>query len=260
MVNDQQNIDARGANISCYDDYYEKPYWWFKLRYDTQVKRKTCLHLVRKSRRSLSNQKVLEIGFGSGATLFSFNRNCEIVGIELSKSAVNQAIRNANKIGFEKFHFHLVDSSKIQYPDNYFDIVIASHVLEHVEDDKNLLDEIYRVLKLNGIVVILVPINEKYQDPNHFRQYTSREIGLLAQECNFNVYYKIENERLFHLVDRLYFEGYSTRWKHLSPAIKVIFNVPTALMPFPVNSAIEGLMKKIGYLPRQAGLVLVKGT
>ena len=39
-----------------------------------------------------------------------------------------------------------------------YDYIICSHVLEHVEDDKKAMREIYRVLKNDGICMILVPI------------------------------------------------------------------------------------------------------
>jgi SAM-dependent methyltransferase len=45
-----------------------------------------------------------------------------------------------------------------RYPDNSFDIVICSHVLEHIHEDKKAISEIARILKPNGEALILVPI------------------------------------------------------------------------------------------------------
>ena len=50
------------------------------------------------------------------------------------------------------------DIQKIPFPDSHFDLVFASHVLEYPEDDKKAISEIKRVLKLNGIAVLPVPI------------------------------------------------------------------------------------------------------
>jgi len=44
------------------------------------------------------------------------------------------------------------------YPDNSFDIVICSHVLEHIHEDKRAISEIARILRPNGEALILVPI------------------------------------------------------------------------------------------------------
>jgi hypothetical protein len=45
-----------------------------------------------------------------------------------------------------------------EVPSNYYDILICSHVLEHVNDDKRALAELYRVLKPGGWGIIMVPI------------------------------------------------------------------------------------------------------
>jgi predicted SAM-dependent methyltransferase len=51
-----------------------------------------------------------------------------------------------------------MDITNIQYPDEYFDSILCSHVLEHVLDDKKAMGEFYRVLKNNGWAILLVPL------------------------------------------------------------------------------------------------------
>ena len=51
-----------------------------------------------------------------------------------------------------------LDVMDIQFPDETFDVVYCSHVLEHVPDDRAAMREIRRVLKRDGWAVILVPI------------------------------------------------------------------------------------------------------
>jgi len=61
-----------------------------------------------------------------------------------------------------------MDISDIQFPDETFDVVYCSHVLEHVPDDKRAMSELFRVLKNDGWAVLLVPINSKktFEDPS----------------------------------------------------------------------------------------------
>ena len=59
-----------------------------------------------------------------------------------------------------------MDITNIQYPDNYFDIILCSHVLEHIEDDKKAMSELSRVLNPNGWAILQVPIlvDKTYED------------------------------------------------------------------------------------------------
>lgn len=54
-----------------------------------------------------------------------------------------------------------MDITDIQYPDNTFDIIHCSHVLEHVPDDIQAMRQLCRVLKHGGCAIIAVPITAK---------------------------------------------------------------------------------------------------
>ena len=51
-----------------------------------------------------------------------------------------------------------MDITNIQYPDNTFDVICCSHVLEHVPDHCKAMRELCRVLTNNGLALIMVPI------------------------------------------------------------------------------------------------------
>ena len=61
-----------------------------------------------------------------------------------------------------------MDITDIQYPDDSFDVVYCSHVLEHVPDDRKAMCEFNRVLKTDGWAILLVPIqaDETFEDPS----------------------------------------------------------------------------------------------
>jgi SAM-dependent methyltransferase len=50
------------------------------------------------------------------------------------------------------------DITTIPFDDHAFDLILCSHVLEHVPNDRQAMHELYRVLKPGGIALILVPI------------------------------------------------------------------------------------------------------
>lgn len=76
-----------------------------------------------------------------------------------------------------------LDVQNIPFDENTFDVVICNHVLEHVEDDKQAMEELFRITKKGGCAIIYVPIDfsreTTYEDPGiitptdrekHFRQ------------------------------------------------------------------------------------------
>ena len=60
-----------------------------------------------------------------------------------------------------------IDVTDLGFPDDAFDLVLCSHVLEHVPDDKSALAELHRVLAPNGMALLLVPIGAEvtFEDP-----------------------------------------------------------------------------------------------
>jgi SAM-dependent methyltransferase len=82
------------------------------------------------------------------------------------------------------------DVTKLQFEDEHFDMVIANHILEHIPDDDKAIQEIYRVLKKNGVAILQVPYSEtipttlespRIQDP-------SQQSALYGQKDHVRIY------------------------------------------------------------------------
>ena len=90
-------------------------------------------------------------------------------------------------------HFVEGDATRLPFPDEYFDRVICSEVLEHVSDDRLVLAELVRVLRPGGVLAISVP--DEYTERllwryapeyrsapgGHVRIYQRKEIARLLQ-------------------------------------------------------------------------------
>lgn len=61
------------------------------------------------------------------------------------------------------------------YKDNQFDVLLCSHVLEHIKNDKKAMSELYRVLKIGGWGIVVVPINLGLENDFEDEKYTSEE-------------------------------------------------------------------------------------
>ena len=93
-------------------------------------------------------------------------------------------------LSLEKFQ-ELGDVENLEYNDNYFDVVTVGYGVRNFENLKKSLDEIYRVLKKNGTLVILetsVPKNKIIKlFYNFFTKFYVKLIGLLLSK-NFEAY------------------------------------------------------------------------
>lgn len=60
-----------------------------------------------------------------------------------------------------------MDLTNVYFPDETFDVVYASHVLEHIVDDRKAMREIHRILKPDGWAILQVPIMAEmtYENP-----------------------------------------------------------------------------------------------
>ncbi len=61
-----------------------------------------------------------------------------------------------------------VDITDITFDDNFFDLIMCTHVLEHIPDDRKAMSELYRVLKPGGLAFLNVPIfniPQTFEDP-----------------------------------------------------------------------------------------------
>lgn len=98
------------------------------------------------------NQKVLDLGCGTGDFIKILNKkNKEIEGIEISKKVAQIGQKKGFKIKIADLH------STFPYPKNTFDTVTAGEIIEHIYDTDFFLEEIKRILKPNGFLVLSTP-------------------------------------------------------------------------------------------------------
>lgn len=104
----------------------------------------------------LSGKRVLDFGCGyGGRTVWMAQYAEHVEGIEVRSQLVDTAKgfaedRQANNVGFR-----LSDQQQIPYPDNHFDVAVSFDVLEHVADPRATLDELVRVVKPGGTMVLV---------------------------------------------------------------------------------------------------------
>lgn len=103
-------------------------------------------------------EKVVDVGCGLGNILSLLDRlkfASELYGLEVSPSAIKYLEEETNIPRLKGVY--LTDTNKTPFEDNFFDLGILSHVLEHVPDPKKLLKETLRTCKY---VIVEVPLED----------------------------------------------------------------------------------------------------
>lgn len=138
------------------------------------------------------NNRLLDVGCGAGSLLEkAAELNWEVEGVEVSSSAVESLRRKNLKV----FHGTLTEAA---YPDDYFDVVTASEVIEHVEDPAEVLREIARILRPKGLLWMTTPngngISTKVlgtnwsviAPPEHLHLFSAKGLRKLLTEAGFS--------------------------------------------------------------------------
>ena len=102
--------------------------------------------------------RVLDLGCGNGTTAMwlSTGRRCRVTGVDLSGVRVANAMKaledQPGEVG-SKLGFRKGSGTDLPFPDGSFTHVWSQAVIYHIPDKKKVLEEAYRVLEDNGILV-----------------------------------------------------------------------------------------------------------
>jgi O-antigen/teichoic acid export membrane protein/ubiquinone/menaquinone biosynthesis C-methylase UbiE len=166
-----------------------------KILYATRVKKIMEMLDIKPS------DAVLEIGCGEG---YYTNKILEKTGNVVASDISGKFLEKAKKNTKNKARDYVVcPAEKIPFPDNSFDKILMSEVIEHLLDWKDGAKETLRVLKPGGSVIISTPSKLSYLnivchvkiilrneplDGDHIREFSRRELAKLLEE-----YFEIES-------------------------------------------------------------------
>ncbi len=125
---------------------HEETHWWFRWRYELISQVVGGLNLDRRA-----DYRILDAGCGTGQMLQHLGHFGRAVGVDTSPEAIRFAATRAAD--------NLVLGSILDLPfaDGTFDCVLSLDVIEHVDDDVELVRHLAQVLKPGGHLVLTVP-------------------------------------------------------------------------------------------------------
>jgi ubiquinone/menaquinone biosynthesis C-methylase UbiE len=97
----------------------------------------------------LRGRQVLEVGCGRGYLLRILQEaGADAIGVDMNPQAIATGITTGMAVG---------DAEHLAYPDSSFDAVVSVHAIEHLEDLGGALEEMVRVLRPGGRMLLIYP-------------------------------------------------------------------------------------------------------
>jgi len=103
--------------------------------------------------------RVIEVGAGTGLSFAAYPAHSQVIGIDLAPEMLEKAQEKIDRNGWRHLKVVEMNALDLKFPDNSFDYAMAFHVVSVVPDAGRLMEEVLRVTRPGGTVVII----------NHFR-------------------------------------------------------------------------------------------
>jgi ubiquinone/menaquinone biosynthesis C-methylase UbiE len=180
------------VNKEFYEKFYSQvlnPLYLYEIYYRVALVKKLI-----KEYSGLKNKRVLDVGFGSGEMLAVFDESCEVCGVEISECSKQLFLRKGKK--FRKIKIIIQDlnlNPKLNFNKGFFDIIILSHILEHIIDYKKIIKEIYRIVKTDGTIFIALPLIHNCDIKLHSVEVSIKKIIKEVRRAGFHTIYSEKN-------------------------------------------------------------------
>ncbi|GLC52876.1 hypothetical protein PLESTB_000683600 [Pleodorina starrii] len=130
-------------------------------------------------------KKILDVGCGFGGTsrhLAKKFRDASVTGITLSPKQVQRGTELAKEQGVGNVQFQVMDALAMEFPDDTFDLVWACESGEHMPDKTKYVEEMTRVLKPGGTLVIACWCQREETPAAPFSQQDKDDLQFLYDE------------------------------------------------------------------------------
>ncbi len=145
---------------------------------------------------------ILDLGSGNGQSAIKASRYVKkVVGLEIDDGLIEIAKKSIKIEKLKNVNFIKADLEKnLDFKNDSFDKILFLDVLEHLASRDQILKEIKRILKPNGVLLVSIPNKDTswkklqksvginyYSDPDHKIEFGKRDIEVLLEKHGFNI-------------------------------------------------------------------------
>jgi len=168
--------------------------------------------------KQVKNKSILEIGIGDGYMSYGLAKlGAQVIACDITFSNLVTLKKLARQLGVEQnLSFICCSADELPIKKNSIDYFVMNSVLEHVSQETKAIDEIKRVLKKEGGLMLTVPLRYKYIFPPllPLNIFHDRRIGHLRRYDEVSLRNKLNGLQ----IKKVYFTG------HPIKVIKVVIN------------------------------------
>ena len=157
------------------------------------------------------DQRVLDVGVGTGLSLPLYPRHARVIGVDLSGSMLREAQKKVNREYLRHVTLLEMDAGHLAFPDNTFDVVIAAFVISVVPDPIRMLAEMKRVSKPEGQIVIINHFQSENRLMARFEEWVSPLCTKIGWHSDLALDYLVQHANL--QIDRKYSLNRLDLWK-----------------------------------------------
>ncbi len=138
------------------DEMHDYPNIFSNIRYYHKLKARIINKFIQKN--NGLNKLFLDSGAGRGSyCVIASPLFKKVYCDEFDKKELNKAQNNIIKRNLRNIEFINNDLTKLSYQDNYIDVAVCSEVLEHIPNKQKAAEELYRVIKHGGRLLVSMP-------------------------------------------------------------------------------------------------------
>lgn len=230
-------------NQSEYHEMYEleSHYWWFVAR------RRLVRRFVQEIANGSSAGTIVDVGCGTGINQKELASFGDWYGVDSSWAALSLS----QKRGVADLA--QTEIEKLALASESADLLVALDVLEHVENDRDAIKELWRILKPNGRILLTVPAyqflwSEHDEALHHKRRYVASEVRTKLTRAGFEV------ERISYFITSLFLPILLVRFWQTVFKKSVYPKTSHIILPGWLNSILVALLGFESFLLRKINL------